>query len=98
MLQDTKVPQFLGFPPTTALPVPHCWGLAAVCPCLSFPTCQGMLRHRHCQLFVRWLAGWGGWWWWGWWSLRDPQPSHCPSHSHLIPTGVSGTKTPLVRI
>lgn len=35
---------------------------------------------------------------WGWWSLRDPQPSHCPSCSRPVPTGVSGTKTPLVWI
>lgn len=99
VLQDTKVPQFLGFPPTTALPVPHCWGLAAVSPCLSFPKCQGMLRHRRCQLFVRWLVGWGEEGGGGDGGPRDPpQPSHCPSCSRPIPTGVSGTKTPLVWI
>ncbi|XP_016159478.1 PREDICTED: high affinity nerve growth factor receptor [Ficedula albicollis] len=57
MLQDSKAPRFLGFPSTAALPVPHCWGLAVVSPCLSFPKRRGMLRHRRCQLFVRWLVG-----------------------------------------
>lgn len=60
MRQDIKVPKFLGFLPTTSLPVPHCWGLAAVSPCLSFPMCQRMLHHRRCQLFVCCLVGWGG--------------------------------------
>lgn len=95
MLQDTKVPQFLGFPPTAALPVPHCWGLAVVSPCLSFPKCQGMLRHRRCQLFVRWLVGWGEVGGGGDGGPRDPL-SHPTAPAALAPSppGSVGPKPP----